>query len=84
MKLYENMYKIQQLIQQLAGSFQKQNAELLAQFQELSLRIQDSQQIESFEDLQKFDKKGADALSKLSSVKLKLCLWMVAISDFSV
>jgi GTP-binding protein EngB required for normal cell division len=54
-----------QLIQQLAD-FQKQNAELLAQFQELSLRI-DSQQIESFEDLQKFDKKGADALINLAS-----------------
>lgn len=53
-----------QLVQQLAD-FQKQNAELLAQFQELSKRIHD-QEIETFEDLQKFDRKGADALIKLA------------------
>lgn len=52
------------LIEQLA-EFQRQNAQLLAQFQELSKRIAD-QEIESFEDLQKFDKKAADALINLA------------------
>ena len=53
-----------QLVQQLA-EFQKQNAQLFAQFQELSKRIHD-QDIDTFEDLQKFDKKGADALINLA------------------
>lgn len=52
------------MLEQLA-EFQRQNAQLLAQFQELSKRIHD-QDIESFEDLQKFDKKAADALIKLA------------------
>lgn len=53
------------LIEQLAA-ITRQNSDLVAKFEELSRRMQE-QEIDSFEDLAKFDKKAADALVKLAS-----------------
>ncbi|KAJ6633884.1 hypothetical protein Bhyg_15586, partial [Pseudolycoriella hygida] len=52
------------LVQQLLD-LQNQNAELHAEFIKLAERIE-SQGIESFEDLERLDKKAADALIKLA------------------
>jgi small GTP-binding protein len=54
-----------ELVAQL-NEFQKQNAALLAKYEELVKRMED-QQIETFEDLQKFDQKGAEALVRLAT-----------------
>ncbi|CAM4860679.1 unnamed protein product [Rotaria socialis] len=50
----------------LLQEFQQQNAHLLQQFEKLRQEIED-QKIESFEDLQQYDQKGADALVKLAT-----------------
>lgn len=54
-----------ELVEQLA-TITRHNAELVKKFEELSRRMQE-QNIESFDDLVKFDKKGAEALVKLAS-----------------
>ena len=53
------------LVKQLQ-EFQVQHAHLLQEFEKLRQRI-DDQKIESFEDLQRYDQKGAEALVKLAS-----------------
>ncbi|CAF1159430.1 unnamed protein product [Adineta steineri] len=53
------------LVEQLQ-QFQKQNADILAKYNELIKRME-NQDIDSFEDLQRFDRKGAEVLIRLAS-----------------
>ena len=53
-----------QVLEQLAA-FQRQNAAMLEKYESLLAQMR-SQEIESFEDLQRFDQKAAEALVKLA------------------